>query len=61
MGSTGDTPGISGQYTLPFIDEHTKNDDPWQLNYGQPPKNLQEVLVTRSYPLVNIRSLLSEK
>jgi hypothetical protein len=61
MGSTGDTPGIIGQYTLLFIDEHTKNDDPWQRNYGQPPKNLQEVLVSRSYPLVNFRSLISEK
>lgn len=58
MGSIGDTAGVVGQYMLPFIDERTKNDDPWQRNYGQPPKTLQEVLVSRSYPLVDIRSLL---
>lgn len=58
MGSIGDPAPVIGQYMLPFIDEHTKNDDPWQRNYGQPPKTLQANLVPRSYPLVDIRSLL---
>ena len=60
MGSMGDVTPLVGQYMLPFITENTVNDDPWQRNYGQPPKTLQADLVPRSYPLIDIRSMLSE-
>ena len=60
MGSTGDTPVVVGQYMLPLIDDQTENDHPWQRNYGQPPRTLGANLVPRSYPLVDIRTLLPE-
>jgi hypothetical protein len=58
MGSIGETPAVIGQYMLPFIHEDSKNNDPWQRNYGQPPTTITSDLVPRSYPLIDARSLL---
>jgi hypothetical protein len=56
MGSTTDTQ-VVGQYMHPVIDQNTKNDDPWQRNYFAPPE--LKNLVPRTYPLIDIRPLLS--
>jgi hypothetical protein len=58
MVSHGETPAVIGQYMLPFIHEDSKNNDPWQRNYGQPPTTVTSDLVARSYPLIDARSLL---
>lgn len=48
---------VEGEYMHPVIDHSTKNSDPWQRNYFQPPpfKNL----VPRTAPLIDLRSILS--
>ena len=58
MGSIADTPAVTGQYMLPFIHEGSKNNDPWQRNYGQPPTTITSDLVPRNYPLIDARSVL---
>lgn len=56
MGSNTETP-IVGQYMHPVISPGTVNDDPWKRNYFAPPQF--KTLVSRSYPLIDIRPLLS--
>ena len=58
MGSIGETAVVVGQYMLPFIDKDSKNNDPWERNYGQPPTTVTSDLVPRSYALIDARSLL---
>ena len=49
---------IVGQYMHPLIDQDTKNNDPWQRNYFQPPKF--EKLVPRTSPLIDVRPEVSD-
>lgn len=58
MGSIGESAPIVGQFMLPFIKEDSKNNDPWQRNYGQPPTTITSDLVPRDYPLIDARSVL---
>jgi hypothetical protein len=57
MGSMLDTQVI-GQFMHPLIDADTKNYDPWQRNYFQPPQ--LKNLVPRTYPLIDIRPSVSD-
>lgn len=57
MGSMLDT-RLIGQFMHPLIDVDTKNDDPWQRNYFQPPQ--LKNLVPRTYPLIDIRPSVSD-
>ena len=58
MGSIGESAPVMGQYMHPLITEDTTNGDPWQRNYSAPPA--LKPLVPRSYPLIDIRPLLSK-
>ncbi|KAI9743131.1 MAG: hypothetical protein M1818_003426 [Claussenomyces sp. TS43310] len=57
MGSMEGTQ-VVGQFTHPLIAEDTKNDDPWQRNYYQPPQ--LKKLVPRTFPLTDIRPTISD-
>jgi hypothetical protein len=43
---------------LPVIDQDTKNDDPWQRNYYQPPQ--LKKFVPRTFPLIDVRPIVSD-
>lgn len=58
MGSIGDKPPVMGEFYHPVITAETKNSDPSTRNYYQPPD--LGTLVSRKYPLNDIRSLLEQ-
>ncbi|KUJ09899.1 uncharacterized protein LY89DRAFT_723764 [Mollisia scopiformis] len=57
MGSLDKEPTV-GQFMIRLVEADTKDDDPWQRNYFAPPQNMK--LVPRSYPLIDVRPLISE-
>jgi hypothetical protein len=58
MGSVEISKQVVGTFMLPIIDQDTKNDDPWQRNYYQPPQ--LKKFAPRAFPLIDVRPSVSD-